>query len=97
MLAEKDLWRSSSSASHLEWVFCQHWIWPAVALSRQVCKTSKDEDTTTLQVGLPQGCTMLLRFETPKVQFDAFAHSYIIYCYQEQLVPVVFVTTPIFL
>lgn len=58
-LAEKDLWRSSSSASHLEKGFCQHWIRSAVALSRPVYKTSKDRATTAPLVSLFLGCSLL--------------------------------------
>lgn len=59
ILAEKDLWRSSSSTSHLEKGFCQHWIRSAVALSRPVHKTSKDGATTAPLVSLFQGCSTL--------------------------------------
>ncbi|KAJ7404603.1 hypothetical protein BTVI_71852 [Pitangus sulphuratus] len=88
ILAEKDLWRSSSSTSHLEWGFCQHRIRSAVGLSRPEYKTSKDEDTTSSLVSLFQGCSTLLvkKFSdiqtgTSKVQFDAISRYYIICCY----------------
>lgn len=59
ILAENDLWRSSSSTSHLEKGFCQHWIRSAVALSRPMHKTSKDGATTAPLVSLFQGSSTL--------------------------------------